>query len=98
VNCAHALRARRLSDIAPTRRERAVMTCGYYRTSSPVTAFPIIRRWISDMPSKMVKLVDVRAVSAGRCRNAGAEPAPIQHRTRPASARLLGASSRAVGE
>jgi hypothetical protein len=25
------------------------MTCGYYRTSSPVTARPIIIRWISDV-------------------------------------------------
>jgi hypothetical protein len=42
------------------------MTCGYYLTSSPVTALPMIMRWISDVPSKMVKLVEVRAVSAGR--------------------------------
>jgi hypothetical protein len=42
------------------------MTCGYYRTSSPVTALPMIMRWISDVPSKIVKLVEVRAVSAGR--------------------------------
>jgi hypothetical protein len=41
------------------------MTSGYYRTSSPVTALPMIMRWISDVPSKVVKLVDVRAVSAG---------------------------------
>jgi hypothetical protein len=31
-----------------------------------VTALPMIMRWISDVPSKMVKLVEVRAVSAGR--------------------------------
>jgi hypothetical protein len=43
------------------------MTGGYYRTSSPVTALPMIMRWISDVPSKIVKLVEVRAVSAGRC-------------------------------
>jgi hypothetical protein len=42
------------------------MTCRYYRTSSAVTALPMIRRWISDVPSKIVKLVEVRAVSAGR--------------------------------
>jgi hypothetical protein len=41
-------------------------TRGYYRTSSPVTALPMIMRWISDVPSKIVKLVEVRAVSAGR--------------------------------
>jgi hypothetical protein len=42
------------------------MTSGYYRTSSPVTALPMIMRWISDVPSKIVKLVEVKAVSAGR--------------------------------
>jgi hypothetical protein len=42
------------------------MTSGYYRTSSPVTALPMIMRWISDVPSKIVKLMEVRAVSAGR--------------------------------
>jgi hypothetical protein len=42
------------------------MTSGYYRTSSPVTVLPMIMRWISDVPSKIVKLVEVRAVSAGR--------------------------------
>jgi hypothetical protein len=44
------------------------MTWGYYRTSRPVTALPMIMRWISDVPSKIVKLVEVRAVSAGRWR------------------------------
>jgi hypothetical protein len=29
-----------------------------YLTSSPVTARPMIMRWISDVPSKMVKIVD----------------------------------------
>jgi hypothetical protein len=42
-------------------------TRGYHRTSSPVTALPMIMRWISDVPSKIVKLLEVRAVSAGRC-------------------------------
>ena len=37
-------------------------------TSSPVTALPMIMRWISEVPSKIVKLVEVRAVSAGRRR------------------------------
>jgi hypothetical protein len=37
----------------------SAMTCGYYRTSSPVTALPMIMRWISDVPSKIVKLVEV---------------------------------------
>ncbi len=35
------------------------MTCGYCRTSSPVTALPMTMRWVSDVPSKMVKLVEV---------------------------------------
>jgi hypothetical protein len=43
----------------------SAMTSGYYRTSSPVTALPMVMRWISDVPSKIVKLVEVRAVSAG---------------------------------
>jgi hypothetical protein len=34
------------------------MTCGYYRTSSPVTALPIIMRWNSDVPSKIVKILE----------------------------------------
>jgi hypothetical protein len=39
------------------------MACGYYRTSSPVTALPMIMRWISDVPSKIVKM---SAFGAGR--------------------------------
>jgi hypothetical protein len=31
-----------------------------------VTALPVIMRWISDVPSKIVKLMEVRAVSAAR--------------------------------
>jgi hypothetical protein len=42
------------------------MTSGYYRTSSPVTARPMIIRWISDVPSKMVKILDYGAVSTGQ--------------------------------
>jgi hypothetical protein len=38
------------------------MICRYYRTSSPVTTLPMIIRWISDVPSKMMKPVDVRLV------------------------------------
>jgi hypothetical protein len=37
----------------------------------PVTALPMIMRWISDVPSKIVKLVEVRAVSPGRWRGEG---------------------------
>ena len=32
-----------------------------YRTSSPVRARPMIMRWISEVPSKIVKLSDVDA-------------------------------------
>jgi hypothetical protein len=42
------------------------MACGYYRTLSPVTALPMIMRWISDVPSKIVKFLGVQPVSAGR--------------------------------
>jgi hypothetical protein len=37
-----------------------------YRTSSPVTVRPISIRWISDVPSKIVKILAVGAVSAGQ--------------------------------
>ena len=30
-----------------------------YRTSRPVTARPMIMRWISEVPSKIVKMSDV---------------------------------------
>jgi hypothetical protein len=45
------------------------MTCGYYRTSSPVTALPMIMRWISDVPSKIVKILAawVPVFPAGHC-------------------------------
>ncbi len=40
----------------PFKIRTSAMTCGYYRTLSPVTALPMIMRWISDVPSKMVKI------------------------------------------
>jgi len=39
--------------------DRAVSAAQDYRTSRPVTARPMIRRWISEVPSKMVKLSGV---------------------------------------
>jgi len=57
---------RKPESTGPLKIRTSAMTCGYYRTSSPVTALPMIIRWISDVPSKMVKLVEVRAASAGR--------------------------------
>jgi hypothetical protein len=41
----------------PFKFRTSAKICGYYRTSSPVTALPIITRWISDVPSKMVKIL-----------------------------------------
>ena len=37
----------------------SAMNSDHYRTSSPVTALPMIMRWISDVPAKMVKLLIV---------------------------------------
>jgi hypothetical protein len=37
-----------------------------YRTSSPVTVRPISMRWISDVPSKIVKILAIGAVFAGQ--------------------------------
>jgi Metallo-beta-lactamase superfamily len=44
----------------PFKIRTSAMTCGYYRTSSPVTALPMIMRWISDVPSKIVKILASR--------------------------------------
>ena len=57
--------------LGPCKIRTSAMTSGYYRTSSPVTALPMIMRWISDVPSKIVKLLEVGAVSAGRWPVAG---------------------------
>ena len=43
-----------------------VFLCQSYRTGRPVTARPMIMRWISEVPSKMVKIVELAAVSAGQ--------------------------------
>jgi hypothetical protein len=37
-----------------------------YITSNPVTVRPISMRWISDVPSKIVKILAARAVYAGQ--------------------------------
>ena len=37
-------------------RSRGISAGQAYRTSSPVTALPMIIRWISDVPSKIVKI------------------------------------------
>jgi hypothetical protein len=48
-------------DVSPPFQIRTnAMTCGYYRTSSPVAALPMIMRWISEVPSKMVKILASR--------------------------------------
>jgi hypothetical protein len=43
----------------------------FYRTSRPVTERPMISRWISEVPSKIVKIVERQPVYAGRWRDAG---------------------------
>ena len=43
-----------------------VLAAQRYRTSSPVTACPMIMRWISDVPSKIVKLSGVSGVEQPR--------------------------------
>jgi hypothetical protein len=45
-----------------------------------VTVRPISIRWISDVPSKMVKIVDYRAVSTGQRLSGAVVSAQIQHR------------------
>ena len=44
-----------------------------YRTSSPVMARPMIRRWISEVPSKMVKLSGVPGAEQRICCDHAAE-------------------------
>jgi hypothetical protein len=39
-----------------------------YRTGNPVVVRPMRRRWISDVPSKMVKILQATAVFAGQRR------------------------------
>ena len=61
--------SRQTPPLSPSGRPRInAMTSGYYdyRTSSPVTALPMIMCWISDVPSNIVKLVEVRSISPGR--------------------------------
>jgi hypothetical protein len=50
-----------------------------YLTSSPVTARPMIMRWISLVPSKMVKILAVRAVYTGQRAADAVVSARIQH-------------------
>jgi hypothetical protein len=50
-----------------------------YRTSSPVTARPTIIRWISNVASKIVKVLAVRAVYAGQRPVHPVVSARIQH-------------------
>jgi hypothetical protein len=38
-----------------------------YRTSKPVTARPMIMRWISEVPSKIVKLLGLAACHQDLC-------------------------------
>ena len=53
--------SRQTPPLSPPNQTRInAMTSGYYRTSSPVTALPMIMRWISDVPSKIVKILASR--------------------------------------
>ena len=56
-----------------------------YLTSSPVTVRPISIRWISEVPSKIVKILVRTAVSAGRWRvgwrGVSTDSAPTQNRS-----------------
>jgi hypothetical protein len=45
-----------------------------------VTARPMIMRWISEVPSKMVKIVDLMAVFAGQRPAWSVVSARVQHR------------------
>ena len=58
------------SNIHPAHPPGSRKTAGQrYRTSSPVTARPMIIRWISDVPSKMVKIFASRCQrSTGKSR------------------------------
>jgi len=42
---------------APVRPRMRVDVQRYQRTGRPVTVLPMTRRWISDVPSKMVKIL-----------------------------------------
>ena len=57
----------------------SVLAAQRYLTSSPVTARPMIIRWISLVPSKMVKILAVGAVSAGQRPAGPPVSARIQH-------------------
>ncbi len=49
--------------------DTSALNCWYYRTSSPVTARAMIMRWISDVPSKIVKIFASRCQrSTGKSR------------------------------
>jgi hypothetical protein len=65
--------SRALGEVAPNSRadrpafrvhDRYIRRSGYL-TSSPVTVRPISIRWISDVPSKMVKIVDYPPLTIG---------------------------------
>jgi hypothetical protein len=74
---------------------------GSYRTGRPVTARPMIMRWISLVPSKIVKIVELAAVSAGQrpvtpsgISTNSARPVRDESGFRPAVARCPSGSAR----
>ena len=56
-----------------------------------MTARPMIIRCISDVSSELVKLVGMRAVSAGQRHFVTVLPAPIQHRLETVVTRAMAA-------
>ena len=66
-------RVRHATDTAKYPSPRQVSAGQGYRTSSPVMARPMIRRWISEVPSKMVKLSGVPGAEQRICCDHAAE-------------------------
>jgi len=67
------------SQRGPSKIRTSGMTNGCYRTSSPATALPMITRWISEVPSKIVNLVELRAVPQVDALSIAALSAPTKH-------------------
>jgi hypothetical protein len=52
-------------DLLPAIEDEDDHDAGHPTASSPLTARPVIIRWISDVPSEMVSILERGAVSAG---------------------------------
>jgi hypothetical protein len=73
----------------PERGRYVAMTSGYDRTFSPAMARPMIIRWISLVPSKILKLVELRPCHRQRSPLRGLEPASPSSAEFPGPFRLL---------